>query len=175
MRRLAVLILCLILPSCLMAQGMVTLGLLGGGVLIYETMQGEEAKVRTAWTGEASAGYLFRLSDSILLGPQAGVVWTGRTNIVHRNFYAASIQGELALALLFETEGHSAFSLALAAGLGSCIDTDIFATSLKLSFQYHWRIVKALSLTAGLDAHLTHDGPSAVLSLGLTTLIGVGQ
>ena len=171
MRRLAVLILCLILPSCLMAQGMVTLGILGGGALIYETMQGEEAKVRTAWTGEASAGYLFRLSDSILLGPQAGVVWTGRTNIVHRNFYAASIQGELALALLFETEGHSAFSLALAAGLGSCIDTDIFATSLKLSF----RIVKALSLTAGLDARLTHDGPSAVLSLGLTTLIGVGQ
>lgn len=175
MRRLAVLILCLILPSCLMAQGMVTLGLLGGGALIYETMQGEEAKVRTAWTGEASAGYLFRLSDSILLGPQAGVVWTGRTNIVHRNFYAASIQGELALALLFETEGHSAFSLSLAAGLGSCIDTDIFATSLKLSFQYHLRIVKALSLTAGLDARLTHDGPSAALSLGLTTLIGVGQ
>lgn len=175
MRRLAILILCLILPSCLMAQGMVTLGLLGGGALIYETMQGEEAKVRTAWTGEASAGYLFRLSDRILLGPQAGVVWTGRTNIVHRTFYAASIQGELALALLIETEERSAFSLALAAGLGSCIDTDIFATSLKLSFQYHWRIVKALSLTAGLDARLTHDGPSAALSLGLTTLIGVGQ
>ena len=175
MRRLAILVLCLFLPSCLMAQGMVALGLLGGGALIYETMQGEEAKVRTAWTGEASAGYLFRLSDSILLGPQAGVVWTGRTNIVERSFYAASIQGELALALLFETEGRSAFSLSLAAGLGRYIDTDIFATSLKLSFQYHLRIVKALSLTAGLDARLTHDGPSAVLSLGLTTLIGVGQ
>ena len=97
MRRLSILILCLILPSCLMAQGMVTLGLLGGGALIYETMQGEEAPVRAAWTAEASAGYLFRLGDSVLLGPQASVVWTGRTNIVERSFYAASLQGLLPL------------------------------------------------------------------------------
>lgn len=175
MRRLAILFLCLILPSCLMAQGMVTLGLLGGGSLIYETKHGEEAPVRAAWTAEASAGYLFRLSDSILIGPQAGVAWTGRTNIVHRSFYAASIQGELALALLFETEGRSAFSLSLAAGLGRYIDTDIFATSLRLSLQYHWWLIEALALTAGLDARLTPDGPSAALRLGITTMIGVGQ
>lgn len=175
MRRLAILILCLILPSCLMAQGMVALGLLGGGALIYETMQGEEAPVRAAWTAEASAGYLFRLGDSVLLGPQASVVWTGRTNIVERSFYAASLQGGLALSLLIETETKSAFSLSLAAGLGRYIDTDIFATSLKLAFQYHWRFIEALALTAGLEARLTPDGPSAALSLGITTMIGVGQ